>query len=74
MPAISAQPSNRALALFDPLLARAAPVVEADHILGRPRHVGDDEADASAGERSGETIILVGVAVPIRYADFNFGA
>src|SRR5271166_1808123 len=38
---------RKAPALFDPLLARAALVVEADHILGRPRHVGDDEADAS---------------------------
>jgi len=25
-------------------------------------------------EQSGDTIILVGVAVAIRYADFNFGA
>jgi hypothetical protein len=25
-------------------------------------------------EQSGETIILIGVAVAIRYADFNFGA
>ena len=25
-------------------------------------------------EQSGETIILVGVAIAIRYADFNFGA
>ena len=40
------RPSNRALALFDPLFAGAAFVVERDDILGRPRHVGDDEADA----------------------------
>ena len=25
-------------------------------------------------EQSGETIILVGIAVAMRYADFNFGA
>lgn len=40
------RPFDRALALFDPLLARAALVVEGDDILGAPRHVGDDEADA----------------------------
>src|ERR1700730_11901850 len=31
---------------LDPLLARPALVVEGDDIFGRPRHVGDDEADA----------------------------
>ena len=40
MPAIDC-----ALALFDPLLASAAVVVEADDALGRSRQVGDDEAD-----------------------------
>jgi len=40
------RPPDRALAFPYPLLARAALVVEGDDILGRPRHVGDDEADA----------------------------
>ena len=35
----------RALALFDPLLACAALVVESDDVLGRARQVGDDEAE-----------------------------
>jgi hypothetical protein len=38
-------PSDRALALLDPLFARAALVVEGDDIFGRPRQVGDDEAN-----------------------------
>ena len=37
---------DRALALFDPLLACAALVVEGDDRLGRARQVGDLEADA----------------------------
>ena len=37
---------DRPLALLDPLLARAALVVEDDDVLGAPRHVGNDEADA----------------------------
>ncbi len=40
------RPFDCALALFDPLLARAALIVEGDDILGRPRHVRDDKADA----------------------------
>src|SRR4030081_2809435 len=40
------RPLDRAFALFDPLLARAALVVEGDDILGCPCHVGHDEADA----------------------------
>src|SRR5262249_4419876 len=39
-------PFDRALSLFDPLLCCAAPVVESDDPLGRPRQVGNDEADA----------------------------
>lgn len=35
-------PFDRALTLFDTLLARAAPVVEGADSLGEPRHVGDD--------------------------------
>jgi hypothetical protein len=35
-----------ALALFDPRLACAALVVESDGVLGRARHVGDDEAES----------------------------
>jgi hypothetical protein len=34
------------LALFDPLLSRAALVVEGDDSLGRTSQVDDDEADA----------------------------
>ena len=37
---------DRTLALLDPLLCCAALVVEGDDALGRPRQVGDDEADA----------------------------
>lgn len=40
------RPFDRALALFDPLLARAALVIEGDDIRGAPRHVDDDEPDA----------------------------
>ena len=40
------RPFDRALALFDPLLARAALVVEGDDVIGAARHVGDDESDA----------------------------
>jgi hypothetical protein len=40
------RPFDRALALLDPLLARAALVVEANDVLGRPRHVGHDKPDA----------------------------
>jgi hypothetical protein len=43
-----AGPLDCALAFFDPLLAVAAVVVEGDDALGRPRQVGDDEADAWA--------------------------
>jgi len=39
------RPLDRSLALFDPLLACAALVVEDDDPLGRARQVGDDEAD-----------------------------
>ena len=39
------RPLDRALALLDVMLASAAVVVEADDALGRPRPVGDDEAD-----------------------------
>jgi hypothetical protein len=35
-----------ALALFDPLLAGAVPVVEGDNVFRRSRQVGDDAADA----------------------------
>jgi len=37
---------DRALALLDPLLRRAALAVEGDDILGRAAQLGDDEADA----------------------------
>jgi hypothetical protein len=40
------RPSDRSLALLDPLLASPALIVEGDDIRGRPRHVGDDEAYA----------------------------
>ena len=40
-----ARPFDRALAFLDPLLRRAAVVVEGDDPLGRARQVGDDEAD-----------------------------
>src|SRR5262249_31327415 len=40
------RPFDRALAFLDPLLARAALVVERDHALGRAAHVRHDEADA----------------------------
>ena len=39
------RPLDRSVALFDPLLACAALVVEGDDPLGRARQVGDDEAD-----------------------------
>jgi hypothetical protein len=39
------RPFYRALALFDELLTGAALIVEGDDALGRPRQVGDDEAD-----------------------------
>jgi len=38
-------PFDRALALFDPLLHRAALVVKGDDTLGRRCQVGDDEAN-----------------------------
>jgi hypothetical protein len=40
------RPFDRALALFDPLLARAALVVEGEDVIGAARHIGDDESDA----------------------------
>jgi len=40
-----ARPLDRALALFDILLASAAVVVEGNDALGRSRQVGDDKAD-----------------------------
>ena len=39
------RPLDRPLAFLDPLLARAALVVEGHDILGRTAHVGHDEAD-----------------------------
>jgi len=36
----------RPFALLDPLLAGSALVVEGDDVLGPPRHIGDDAADA----------------------------
>ena len=39
-------PLDRALAFLDPLLRRAALVVEGDDALGWPGQVGDDETDA----------------------------
>src|SRR6476660_3813508 len=39
------RPFDRALSFLDPLLARATPIVESDDTLGRPRQIGDDEAD-----------------------------
>jgi hypothetical protein len=45
-PARQPRPFDRALALLDPLLARAALVVERDHALGRATHVRHDEPDA----------------------------
>jgi hypothetical protein len=41
-----AGPLDRALALFDELLAGAAVVVEGDDAFRRPTQVGDDKADA----------------------------
>ena len=38
-------PLDRALAFLDPLLRRAALVVEGDEALGRPDKVGNDKAD-----------------------------
>jgi hypothetical protein len=38
-------PFDRAFLLLNPLVARAALVVEGDDVLGAPRHVGDDDAD-----------------------------
>ena len=35
-----------AFPLLNPLLTRAASVLEGNNIFGRPRNVGDDEADA----------------------------
>jgi len=40
------RPSDRALAFLYSLFARPTFVVEGDDVLGRTRHVGDDEADA----------------------------
>jgi hypothetical protein len=40
------RPLDRALSVFDPLLRRAALVVEGDDALGRPRQVGHNETDA----------------------------
>src|SRR5215510_14044667 len=45
-PARQPRPFDRALAFLDPLLARAALVVEREHALGRAAHVRHDEADA----------------------------
>src|SRR5262249_33318102 len=44
-PARQPRPFDRALAFLDPLLARAALVVERDHALGRAAHVRHDEAN-----------------------------
>ena len=41
-PAGQPRPLDRALGLFDPLLARPALVVEGDDPLGRARQVGHD--------------------------------
>ena len=38
------RPLHRVLALFDPLLGRAATVVELDHALGPQGEIGDDES------------------------------
>jgi hypothetical protein len=43
---MTAASTYRVLALLDVLLRRAALVVEGDNAFGRPRQVGDDEADA----------------------------
>src|SRR5262249_32633090 len=45
-PARQPRPLDRTLAFLDPLLSRAALVVEGDDALGRAAHVGHDEADA----------------------------
>jgi hypothetical protein len=42
------RPFDRALSLFDPLLACAAMVVEGYHAFGRPRRISHDEANARA--------------------------
>jgi hypothetical protein len=42
-------PFDRALAFLDPLFASSTLVVEGDDVLGSPRHVRDDEADARTG-------------------------
>src|SRR5262245_35520897 len=43
-PARQPRPLDRTLAFLDPLLSRAALVVEGDDALGRAAHVGYDEA------------------------------
>jgi hypothetical protein len=40
------RPLDRAFSFLDPLRAGAALVVKGDDVLGGPRHVRDDEADA----------------------------
>src|SRR3954467_12479144 len=43
--ALQPSPLNCILALFDILLARAAPVIEGDDALSGPRQVGDNESN-----------------------------
>ena len=45
-PAGQSRPLDRALSFFDPLLACPALIIERDNALGRPRQIGNDEADA----------------------------
>ena len=45
-PARQPRPADRTLAFLDPLLGRAALIVECDNPFCRARQIGDDEADA----------------------------
>jgi hypothetical protein len=59
-----AGPLDRALALFDPLLAGAAVVVEGDDALGRSRQIGNDKADTR--------VKLTGVPLDLRHEPSGF--
>ena len=48
-------PFDRALSFLDPLLRRAALIVEGDDTLGWPRQIADDEADPRGKAHWGAT-------------------
>jgi len=52
-------PFDRALSFLDPLLRRAALIVEGDDTLGWPRQIADDEADPR--------VKLIGVPLDLRH-------